>query len=113
MLVRKLWRTAAFDWMPPNVVAEGLGKLAAGRTPLTPVANGKPVAFVRTKAVGVPNAGVTNVGDVARTFAPVPIVVVAPLPPRATANVPVAMLEALVVSVVAEAASPVMSPAAG
>ena len=32
-----------------------------------------PVMFVPTKALGVPNAGVTNVGLFANTFAPVPV----------------------------------------
>jgi len=41
--------------------------------PLTPVAIGKPVALVSTTAEGVPRAGVTNVGDVPNTNAPVPV----------------------------------------
>jgi hypothetical protein len=46
---------------------------AAGRTPVTPVVKGKPVTFVATIAEGVPNAGVTNVGEVAKTNKPVPV----------------------------------------
>ena len=34
---------------------------------------GKPVAFVNTKAVGVPRAGVTKVGEVAKTAEPLPV----------------------------------------
>ena len=44
-----------------------------GRMPVTPVVSGKPVALVKTRAVGVPNAGVTRVGLVANTFAPEPV----------------------------------------
>ena len=33
-----------------------------------------PVMLVPTKALGVPNAGVTNVGDVANTTLPEPVV---------------------------------------
>jgi len=41
--------------------------------PETPVLIGKPVAFVNVTLVGVPNIGVTSVGEVANTFAPVPV----------------------------------------
>jgi hypothetical protein len=41
--------------------------------PLTPVEIGRPVALVKTPLAGVPNAGVTNVGLVANTKAPVPV----------------------------------------
>ena len=46
---------------------------ATGRMPVTPVVSGNPVRFVATPLVGVPSAGVTNVGDVAKTTAPVPV----------------------------------------
>ena len=55
-----------------------------------------PVMFVPTRAVGVPNAGVTNVGEVARTGAPVPVAVVhtgraaAPPPTRISVVAPLA-----------------------
>ena len=55
--------------------------LAVGRTPLTPVVSGSPVAFVNVTDVGVPKIGVTNVGDVLRTTDPVPVEVVTPVPP--------------------------------
>ena len=42
-------------------------------TPVPPPATGRPVAFVRTRAEGVPRAGVTRVGEVARTTSPVPV----------------------------------------
>jgi hypothetical protein len=51
--------------------------LAKGRTPVTPLVRGKPVAFVKTTAEGVPNAGVIRVGLVARTTDPLPVVVAA------------------------------------
>jgi hypothetical protein len=41
--------------------------------PDTPVVIGSPVALVSTAALGVPRAGVTNMGDVASTIAPVPV----------------------------------------
>jgi hypothetical protein len=55
-----------------------------GKVPVTPVVKGKPVALVRTPDVGVPNAGVTSVGLVARTTEPVPVAVVTPVPPDVT-----------------------------
>jgi hypothetical protein len=47
-----------------------------------------PVMFVPTKAVGVPRAGVTNVGLVLRTVLPVPVEVVTPVPPLTTGRTP-------------------------
>jgi hypothetical protein len=44
--------------------------------PLTPVEIGKPVQLVKVPDVGVPNAGVTNDGDVSRTTLPDPVVAV-------------------------------------
>ncbi len=46
---------------------------APGKIPFTPVVNGNPVRFVATPLEGVPRAGVTSVGDVANTTAPVPV----------------------------------------
>jgi hypothetical protein len=57
--------------------------------PLTPVEIGNPVAFVKVPDAGVPNAGVTNVGLFDRTTEPVPVELVTPVPPLATARVPV------------------------
>jgi len=42
-------------------------------SPETPVEIGSPVAFVRVPEEGVPRAGVTNVGEVAKTKAPDPV----------------------------------------
>ena len=47
-----------------------------------------PVMFVPTKALGVPSAGVTRVGLVLSTTDPVPVLVMTPVPPFATAKVP-------------------------
>ena len=48
-------------------------KLVTGRLPVTPVVRGKPVALVNVTLVGVPNKGVTKVGEVANTAEPVPV----------------------------------------
>jgi len=63
--------------------------LVAGKVPVTPVLNGKPVAFVSVTEVGVPKIGVTSVGLVERTLLPEPVEVVTPVPPLATGRVPV------------------------
>ena len=47
--------------------------LATGKVPVTPVVNGRPVTLVITPDVGVPRRGVTKVGLVANTKAPVPV----------------------------------------
>jgi hypothetical protein len=57
--------------------------------PLTPVEIGNPVAFVKVPEAGVPNAGVTSVGEFDNTTLPVPVEVVTPVPPLATGRVPV------------------------
>ena len=49
--------------------------------PEIPVDKGKPVAFVSTAAEGVPNAGVTNVGEFDKTTEPEPVEDVTPVPP--------------------------------
>jgi hypothetical protein len=46
---------------------------AVGSVPVTPVVNGRPVALVNVALVGVPNTGVTKVGEVANTAEPVPV----------------------------------------
>ena len=55
--------------------------LPVGRVPLTPVDNGRPVPLVKVTDCGVPNIGVTKVGEVLRTTDPVPVEVVTPVPP--------------------------------
>ena len=69
--------------------------------PVTPVDSGRPVALVNTTADGVPSAGVTSVGEVARTIPPEPVTAcpsavctpvpneVMPVPPLAIGSVPV------------------------
>jgi len=52
-------------------VAKNVATLAA--KPDTPVEIGSPVQLVRVPEDGVPNAGVTRVGEVANTNAPVPV----------------------------------------
>lgn len=44
--------------------------------------------FVNVPDVGVPRLGVVRAGEVARTTDPLPVEVVAPVPPLATARVP-------------------------
>jgi hypothetical protein len=55
--------------------------------PLTPVEIGRPVPFVKVTEVGVPKIGVTKVGLVFKTKLPLPVEVVVPVPPFATAMV--------------------------
>lgn len=43
---------------------------------------GRRVALVRTNAVGIPSAGVTSVGEVARTIFPLPVVAISPRTPE-------------------------------
>ena len=47
--------------------------MAKGSSPVTPVDNGKPVAFVSVAALGVPKSGVVKLGDVPNTNAPLPV----------------------------------------
>lgn len=49
--------------------------LAMGSAPVTPVDRGSPVALVNVNEVGVPRLGVVNVGEVASTLLPVPVLV--------------------------------------
>jgi len=48
-------------------------RLVTARLPITPVLKGRPVIFVATPEAGVPSKGVTNVGELANTLAPVPV----------------------------------------
>jgi hypothetical protein len=58
-----------------KLALEGVAKKVATFVPRpeTPVAIGRPVAFVKVPLDGVPNAGVTSVGLVANTKEPVPV----------------------------------------
>ena len=73
----------------PVEVVTPVPPLATGRVPVTPVVSGSPVQLVSVPEVGVPNKGVTKVGEVASTLAPDPVEVVTPVPPLATGSVPV------------------------
>jgi hypothetical protein len=57
----------------PVDVVTPVPPLATGRVPVTPVVKGKPVTLVITPEAGVPRAGVTSVGLLAKTLAPVPV----------------------------------------
>ena len=73
--------------VPPDATAK-----IEDKPPAVPVVfwfNVGNVQFVKLPDEGVPKAGVTSVGDVARTTAPVPVDVVPPVPPFATARVPI------------------------
>lgn len=69
--------------------------------PLTPVEIGKPVALVNVALEGVPKAGVTKVGDVAKTTAPVPVAVLKSVRPASqlAAVVPVMRIQVHIVVV--------------
>jgi len=58
-----------------KLAEDGVAKNAAtfAAKPDTPVEIGKPVQLVRVPEDGVPNAGVTRVGEVANTNAPLPV----------------------------------------
>lgn len=58
---------------PVSVLAVPVPPLATGSVPVTPVVSGSPVVLVRTPLAGVPSRGVTNVGLVAKTTLPDPV----------------------------------------
>jgi hypothetical protein len=84
--------------------------LATGRVPVTPVVKGSPVVLVSTPEAGVPRAGVTSEGELAKTTAPVPVEVVPPVPPLATARVPAKVIVPPEVTGPPEVVSPVVPP---
>jgi hypothetical protein len=57
----------------PVDVVTPVPPLATANVPVTPVVNGNPVQFVSVPELGVPNAGVTNVGLVLNTNKPDPV----------------------------------------
>ena len=84
-----------FDPLPVEVVTPVPPEVTA-RVALSPAAvpvvfwfSVGNVQFVKLPLEGVPRTGVTNVGDVLRTTFPDPVEVVTPVPPEATASVPV------------------------
>jgi hypothetical protein len=91
--------------------------LAMGSVPVTPVVNGKPVAFVNVPEVGVPRMGVTSVGLVARTTLPVPVVANSPTTPELSYKIrpvvpPVIVVVPTVKPLAPEAAAQEGTPAA-
>ena len=80
-LVKLVWPVPPFatDKVPVTAVSNGnpvdapVPPLATGKMPLTPVDKGKLVAFVKFTLDGVPNAGVTKVGELVNTRLPVPV----------------------------------------
>ena len=82
--------------------------LATGRTPVTPVVSGRPVRLVATPDAGVPKAGVTKVGLVARTTLPLPVVASSPKTPELLYSIrPLVPLEMVVVPTTSEEATAV------
>ena len=79
-LVAALTNVVDVEPVPPRLM---------GRVPVVPASIGRPAQLVRVPELGVPSAGVTSVGEVERTTAPVPVEVVTPVPPFATGKVPV------------------------
>jgi hypothetical protein len=69
------------DVLAPDAVVAFVPPLATGKVPVTPVVKGKPVAFVKVAADGVPKLGVVKVGLVARTTLPDPVVASSPTVP--------------------------------
>lgn len=66
----------------PAVTSAAINEVSAALLPFEPVtavadlvtpAQGRPVQLVSVPLVGVPNKGVTRVGEVANTFAPLPV----------------------------------------
>ena len=61
------------DVLADAAVVAPVPPLPTGSVPITPVVSGNPVKLVATPDVGVPRRGVTSVGEVANTEAPVPV----------------------------------------
>ena len=59
--------------IPAPKLAIPVPPFATGKMPVTPVVRGNPVAFVSVRTDGVPRAGVTSVGELAKTKAPEPV----------------------------------------
>lgn len=97
-----------------KLAVEGVAKNVATPVPNpdTPVEIGNPVQLVRVPLDGVPSAGVTSVGDVARTGEPDPVAVVhdgsadAPPPTKMSVVAPAASVWCAPVAVVPAAISP-------
>jgi hypothetical protein len=75
---------------------------ANGKTPVTPVVKGKPVAFVKVPEAGVPNTGAVKVGEVNVLFVSVSV-------PAKVANVPDAAGKVIAVPVPATAGAEIVA----
>jgi len=84
----KVGPVANTNWPVPVAVVVPEPPLAIGNTPFTPVVKGNPMALVSINADGVPSAGVTSVGLTLSTTLPLPVLLVTPVPPLATASSP-------------------------
>jgi hypothetical protein len=72
----------------PVLVVTPVPPFATGNCPLTPVVKGRLVAFARFTENGVPKLGFIKEALLRKTTLPDPVLVVTPVPPLATANVP-------------------------
>jgi hypothetical protein len=92
--------------------AEGVARKVATLVPRpeTPVEIGRPVALVSVANEGTPMLGVVSTGEVERTVLPVPVDVVTPVPPFATARVPARVMVPEPVTGPPEVVSPVVPP---
>jgi hypothetical protein len=79
--------------VPVDVVTP-VPPFVTGSVPVTPVVNGKLVQLAKLPEDGVPNTGVTNVGEdklgeLLNTSEPVPVDIDVPEPPLAIGKIPV------------------------
>jgi hypothetical protein len=96
----------------PVEVVTPVPPLATGRVPVTPLVKGKPVAFVNVTELGVPKAGVTNVGLVSKTTLPDPVVVAALIAVPLPFKTPVIAVVRVIAGVVVELATVPVKPLA-
>ena len=65
----------------PAAVVALVPPLVMAKTPVIPEVKGKPVAFVKIAAEGVPKSGVTKLAEVALTTSPDPVVAISSTTP--------------------------------
>ena len=92
--------------LPPEVINE----LPSARVKVADVAGAVTATLLTDVADATPNTGVTRVGDVASTTAPLPVEVVAPVPPLVTAKVPAKVIVPAPVTGPPDVVSPVVPP---
>ena len=85
-----------------DLVVAPVPPFAIGKVPVTPVVNGKPVAFVNTPDAGVPNAGAVKVGEVKVLFVKVSV-------PANVAKVPDAAGKVMAIPVPATAGAEIVA----